>query len=157
MHKIDLRLAELEISLPLVPAPGGVYTPVREFGEQFIYMSGIGCNVPNGEKFLGKVGSEVSIVDAQRAAYQAALNSLAVLKENLGNLDRVKRIVKILGFVASSDTFYEQPQVLNAASKFLCEVFGEDVGKGARSAIGVNVLPGNIPVEIEMLIELHKS
>lgn len=157
MQDIEQRLKELNISLPEVPAPGGVYTPAREFGENFVYMSGVGCNTLNGETFTGRAGAEVSIADAQRAAYQAALNAVAVMKANLGDLNRIKRIVKILGFVASADTFYEQPQVLNAASKLFCDIFGEEIGKGARSAIGVNVLPGNIPIEIEMLIELKEN
>lgn len=157
MQDIEQHLKELKIFLPMVPAPGGVYTPAREFGKNFVYMSGVGCNIAKGEQFTGKVGAEVSVADAQRAAYQAALNAVAVMKANLGDLNRIKSIVKILGFVASADTFYEQPLVLNAASKLLCDVFGEDIGKAARSAIGVNVLPGNIPVEIEMLIELNES
>lgn len=155
VNEIEKRLEALGFVLPQVPQPGGVYTPVREFGVNLAYLSGVGCNIPGGECFIGKVGGEISADEAQRAARQAALNALAVLKKYLGSLSRVKSIVKILGFVASADTFYEQPLVINGASGLFCDVFGERIGKGARSAIGVNVLPGNIPVEIEMMIELN--
>lgn len=157
MRDIEKQIVDLGLKLPEVPQPGGVYTPVREFGMNLAYLSGVGCNIPGGGRFIGKVGAEVTAEEAQKAAYQAALNALAVMKANLGSLNRVKSIVKVLGFIASTDTFYEQPSVLNGASKLLCDVFGNQAGKGARSAIGVNVLPGNIPVEIEMMVELNSG
>lgn len=94
------------------------------------------------------------IEEGQNAAKNCMLNALAILNENLESLDDIKAVVKLLGFVASADDFYDQPQVMNGASKLLSLIFGEQIGIGARSAIGTNVLPGNIPVEIEMILEL---
>lgn len=155
--KISERLKELQMTLPEVPKAGGVYEPVRMFGANLAYLSGMGCNCEGGKVFQGKVGCDIGAEEAEEAARQCVLNSLAVMEKNLGSLDRIKKIVKVLGFVASSDDFYGQPQVMNAASSLLCQIFGDEAGKGARSAIGVNVLPGNIPVEVEMMVELNEE
>jgi hypothetical protein len=152
---LESTLAKHGLTLPPAPEKGGVYTPVREFGENLVYLSGCGPNFPGGTVWAGKLGKEYNIEDGQQAARCVALNMLAVMKRDLGDLSRVKRIVKILALVACTDDFYEQPQVANGASQFLADIFGDDIGLGARSAIGTNALPGNIPVEIEMLIEVH--
>lgn len=144
-----------EAGLCLPPPPGGMYTPVRPFGTRCAYLSGVACNMQGGEAFEGKVGAELTLEQAERAAEQCALNALAVLKANTGDLDRVSSVVKLLGFVASADDFYAQPQVMDGASELLCLAFGDSVGKAARSAIGVNVLPGNVPVEIGLIVELR--
>ena len=151
---VNQRMAERGIAIPASPAPGGIYTPAREFGGKLVYSSGCGPQVNGVPVHVGKVGAEVSFEQAQEAARACMLNVLSVLKSQIGDLNRVKRVVKMLAFVASSDSFTDQPAVVNAASQLLVDIFGEEAGKGARSAIGVNVLPGNIPVEIEVLFEL---
>ena len=149
------KLEELNLILPPPPKIGGVYTQVREFGTHLCYVSGCGPNIEGREIFFGKLGVEYSLQEGQVAAKMAVLNLLAVMQKNLGDLGRVKKIVKLLCFVASENHFYQQPEVANAASQLLVDVFGEECGLGARSAIGVNVLPGNIPFEIELMAELN--
>ena len=153
---VNENLKKHNLTLPPVPEKGGLYVPVREFGDNLVYVSGCGPNIEGDEVFSGKLGKEYTLQDGQRAARKAALNLLAVMQSNLGDLSKVKKIVKLLCFVASENDFYQQPQVTNAASQLLADVFGEKIGIGARSAIGVNVLPGNIPFEIEVLAELHE-
>ena len=150
------RLEELGIELPEPPPPGGIYTPVIEFDGNLVYTSGVGPTDATGAAvFTGKLGEGLSVEQGQEAARLTALNLLGLLHARLGDLRRIKKIVKLLGFVASADDFYAQPQVMNGASQLLLDVFGESAGKPARSAIGVNVLPINIPVEIELVIELN--
>lgn len=149
------RLEELEIVLPKAPSKGGVYMPVKEFGDGLAYLSGCGPQNESEPSKSGKLGRELTLEEGQRAARNCVLNLLAVLHANLGDLNRIKRFVKVLAFVQSADDFYEQPQVVNGGSNLLLEIFGENVGCAARSAIGVNALPGNIPVEIEAMIELE--
>ena len=149
------RIKELGIQLPPPPPAGGLYSPIREFSDKLVYTSGVGPNGSDGVPvFKGKVGEELTMEQGQKAARFAALNILSILHYRLGDLNRVGRIIKMLGFVASSDDFYHQPAVMNAATQLLMDCFGENEGKAARSAIAVNVLPGNIPVEIELVIEL---
>ena len=140
--------------MPNPPARGGVYEPVKDFGSNFCYCSG--CTPTyNGEiRMTGKLGKEISVEKGQEAARYCVLNLLANLRAKYGSLDRVKRIVKMIAFVAGTDEFYDHPKVANGASELLVEVFGEEAGRGARSAIGVNALPGNAPVEVEILVEL---
>lgn len=148
-------LAKYSLEFPDPPAVGGVYAPAREFGDGFYYLSG--C-VPafNGEKkYEGKLGADVSIEEGQQAARYCALNLLANLKAAIGDLTKVKRIVKTLVFVASSDDFYSQPVVANGATGLFEDIFGVEIGRSARSAIGVNALPGNVPVEVELLVEVE--
>ncbi|HHY23548.1 MAG TPA: RidA family protein [Clostridiaceae bacterium] len=149
------RIKELGIELPKPAAPMGVYFPAKEFGEKFIYISGQGPAVDGKPLYVGKVGKEVSLEEGQKAAYACMVNVLSVLNEKIKDLNRVKNAVKILGFVACTDNFYDQPKVINAASQLLVDIFGEDIGKASRSAIATNVLPGNIPVEIEALFEIE--
>ena len=147
------RLEELGIELPKAPAKGGVYSPVKEFGENLVYVSGCGPNI--GEQtFVGKVGKDLTLEEGQQAAQNCVLNVLAVLHENLGDLNRIKNMVKILTLVSSDNEFYMQPQVANFGTQLLVDIFGEKIGAPARSAIGVNVLPGNISVESELLLEI---
>ncbi len=148
------NLERLGLTLPPAPPRGGVYTPIQDFGENLLYASGFGPAIDGLTPILGKVGKEVSLEDAQEAARRCTLNLLAALKAKIGDLSRVKRIVKLLVFVASDDEFYDQPQAANGASRLFVELFGEEVGLAARSAVGMNVLPGNIPVEVEAVIEL---
>lgn len=148
------KMEQLNIQLPDCPGLGGIYTQAREFGDGLCYISGAGPNVVKGHQFAGKLGCEYTLEEGQEAARLAVLNLLAIIHKNIGDLNKVKRFAKLLCFVASDNNFYMQPEVANAASQTLIDIFGEDIGKAARSAIGVNVLPGNIPFEVEALIEL---
>lgn len=153
MSKIELRLKELGITLPTAAKPVATYVPAKRVGN-LVYTSGNDCRVNGVLKYTGKLGSDVTVEQGYEAAKITMINLLAVLKEHLGDLDRVKQVVKILGFVNSADGFVEQPFVINGASDFLVEVFGEK-GKHARSAISSNELPFNTSVEIEMIIEIE--
>lgn len=149
------RLHSLGIALPTPPPRGGLYTPCVLFGEKLAYISGCGPAIEGEPVLEGKLGAGISIEDGQLAARRCILNALAVLQAQIGSLDHVRRFVKMLAFVASENTFYQQPLVANGASQVLMDLFGEETGCPARSAIGVNVLPGNIPVEVELLLELR--
>lgn len=150
--KIKQKLTELNIKLPDAPAKGGVYESVKQFGDKFLYVSGCGPNTAE-KKYSGKLNQTYSIEEGRKAAGDCILNILALLDRQIG-LDNIKNIVKLLVFVASDDDFYMQPQVADGATELLCGVFGPEAGCPSRSAIGVNVLPGNIPVEIEALVEI---
>ena len=149
------KLKELGIELPAPPPAGGLFTPIKQFADKLVYTSGTGPF--DGEGALlwgGKLGSDLTLEEGQEAAKRAALNLLALLHKDLGDLNRIKCIVKVLGFVASTPDFYDQPKVMNAASQLFIDVFGEPDGRAARSAIGTNTLPLNMPVEIELILEL---
>jgi enamine deaminase RidA (YjgF/YER057c/UK114 family) len=152
---LDKVLTKHGLEFPNPPAKGGVYTPAQEFGNGFYYLSG--CTpVFNGEKmFTGKLGQNISIEEGQQAARYCALNLLANLKEAIGDLSKVKKIVKTLVFVACADDFFEQPAVANGGTQLFEDIFGVEIGRSARSAVGVNALPGNVPVEIEILVEVE--
>lgn len=152
--KVENRIAEMGLTLPQPPQRGGVYIPIKEFGDKFLYASGFGPSINGETSILGKLGKDVTLEQGQEAARMCALNLLSALKTAIGDLDRIKCIVKILVFVASDDDFYLQPQVANGASQLLVDILGEESGLAARSAVGMNVLPGNIPVEVEALVEL---
>ncbi|MGZ9586102.1 RidA family protein [Paenibacillus marinisediminis] len=153
MSRIEQRLQELGITLPEVGEPKFSYLPVRRTG-QLIYTSGMDCRVDGKLIYEGKVGANLSIEQGQEAARQCVINALAVIKMEIGSLDRVKQVVKMLAFVNSALGFADQPYVINGASDFLIEVFG-DAGKHARSAIGTSDLPFHTPVEIEMIVEVE--
>lgn len=146
----ETRLRELGFELPDVPAPAGAYVPATRAGD-LIFTAG---QLPfeAGELNLkGKVGDAVSVDDARKAARLCALNALAAVAAQAGGLTAISRIVKVTGFVASAPGFDGQPEVLNGASEFLGEVFG-DAGLHARSAVGVAELPMNAPVEVELVV-----
>jgi enamine deaminase RidA (YjgF/YER057c/UK114 family) len=147
------RLRELGIELPGVAAPVANYVPAVTAGN-LVFLSGGLAVRPDGTRPAGKVGSEVSIEEAYAAARLAALGLLARLRAETGSLDRVRRIVKLTGFVNAAPDFESQPQVINGASDLLVEVFGE-AGRHARSAIGVGSLPFNAPVEVELVAEIE--
>lgn len=154
MRDVYEVLKEKNITLPQPPPKGGVYTPVQEFGDKLLYCSGCGPDLGGGNNVVGKLGKDLTLEDGQRAAYQCMLNLLANLDAKTGNLNRIKRFVKVLAFVNSADDFVMQPQVVNGGSNLLAELFGEEAGVPARSAIGTNALPGGIACEIEVLVEL---
>jgi len=153
MAIIEQRLAELGIELPAAPTAKFTYVPCNRTGN-LLYLSGQDCRIDGVLMYEGKLGSELTIEQGQAAAKQTIINCLAVLKEYLGDLDRVVKIVKMLGLVNSAPGFADQPHVINGASNFLVEVFGE-AGKHARSAIGTNELPFRTPVEIEIIVEIR--
>jgi enamine deaminase RidA (YjgF/YER057c/UK114 family) len=146
------KIKSLGIDLPEIPKPLGSYVPFVRTGN-LVYLSGM-LPLKDGRLLkTGRVGEAVSLDDAVLCARTAAINALAVLKSAVGSLDNVKRCVKISGFVASSADFIDQPKVINGASDFLFEVFG-DAGRHARAAVGVNILPLNSPVEVEFIFEV---
>lgn len=149
MSSIYDVLKEKGITLPPAPPKGGLYTPVKEFGEKLIYVSGCGCNIGD-EIGCGKLGKDMTVEEGQKWARNAMLNVLSVVDANVG-LDNIKSCVKMLAFVASDPDFYQQPAVANGASELLMEVFGE---VPSRSAVGMVCLPDNLPIEIEMIFEL---
>ncbi len=146
------KLKSLSIELPAPPAKGGLYTPVRQVGS-LLFISGVGPMKDNKPVFIGKLGKELTVEEGQAAARIVAINILSVLDHYLKDLNRIKQVVKILAFVASAEGFDSQPMVINGASRLFIDVFGER-GEHARSAIGTNILPGNIPVEIEGIFEI---
>ncbi|MDR2363725.1 MAG: RidA family protein [Spirochaetaceae bacterium] len=156
MLNLENTLARYGLAMPNPPPKGGVYEPVKEFGEGFYYLSGCGPVFNGDQRFTGKLGAEFTVEQGQEAARYCILNLLANLKFKIGDLNKVKRIVKMLCFVAGTATFYDHPLVANGGSQLLVDIFGEDRGCCARSAVGMNALPGNIPVEIELLVEVEK-
>jgi len=147
------RLRTLGIELPEAPTPLGSYIPVVRTGN-LVFLSGI-LPVKQGRLAKqGRVGEDITLDEAKEEARTATINAISVLKANIGSLDKVKRCIKITGYVASAPDFTEQPKVLNSASDLLYEIF-EEAGKHVRSAVGVNVLPLNSPVEIEFIFEVQ--
>jgi len=146
------KLKKLGIELPEAPSPLGSYIPIVRTGN-LVFLSGILPLIKGKLLRQGRVGESVSLDEARDDARTAAINALSVLKANIDSLNKVKRCVKITGYVASAPDFTEQPKVLNAASDLMFEIFGE-AGRHARAAIGVNVLPLNSPVEIEFIFEV---
>lgn len=151
-HSPERRLAELKLDLPTPPEPIANFVPVVRSGN-LLFLSGQGPTRDGVPVFTGKVSSDLAEEEAYEAARLCVLNSLAVIKAEVGDLGAVKRIVKLLGFVASAPGFGRQPYVINGASDLLAEIFGER-GRHARSALGTSELPFNIPVEIEMIVEV---
>lgn len=148
----DAKLAELGLELPPAPKPAGVYSPMVQTGN-LIYLSGHGPLLSDGTLTSGKVGGDLSEEEGKAAAKQTGLALLATIKDQLGSLDKVKRIVKVLGMVNATPDFTEHPSVINGCSELFVELWGED-GRAARSAVGMGSLPGNIAVEIEVIAEL---
>ena len=149
----DAKLTELKLDLPPAPKPMGVYKPIV-IVNGMAYVSGHGPLKSDKSLMVGKVGSEVTKEFGYEAAKQTGLAILATLRSQLGSLDKVKRVVKTLGMVNSVPEFAEHPAVINGCSELWATVFGPDAGVGARSAVGMGSLPGNITVEIEAIFEV---
>jgi enamine deaminase RidA (YjgF/YER057c/UK114 family) len=147
------RLKEKGITLPQASPPVAAYVNAVRVGN-LLFLSGKGPLKTDGTNITGKVGKDITIEKGQEAARLTAIQQLAVLKTELGSLDKVKRIVKVLGMVNCESDFKDHPKVINGFSEFMIEVFGEK-GKHARSAVGMCSLPGNIAVEIEMIVEVE--
>ncbi len=150
----EQRIQELGLQLPPPPKPAGVYQPVVVSGNM-AYVSGHGPLLPDGTMMVGRVGSEVTKQQGYEAARQTGLAILASLRQHLGSLDRVRRLVKSLGMVNAAPDFQEHPSVINGYSELMRDVFGPEAGVGARSAVGMGSLPGNISVEVEAIFELQ--
>jgi enamine deaminase RidA (YjgF/YER057c/UK114 family) len=147
------KLRQKGIILPEVPAPIANYVNAVRTGN-LLFLAGKGPLKPDGKYITGTLGKDMTIEQGYEAARLTALMQIAVLKKELGDLSRVKRIVKVLGLVNSTDDFADQPKVMNGYSDLMVEIFGEK-GKHARSAIGVNTLPMHMPVEVEMIVEVE--
>lgn len=153
MSQVEEKIKALGLDLPPAPSALGIYYPVVITGNH-LYVSGQGPVQHNGELIKGKVGKDLSLNEGQMAARQVGLTMLSTIKEQIGNLDRIKRIIKTLGMVNCYPEFEQHPQTINGFSQLMVDVFGEEYGKGARSAVGMS-LPGNIAVEVEAIFELH--
>jgi enamine deaminase RidA (YjgF/YER057c/UK114 family) len=152
MSSPEDRLAELGLKVPEVAKPVAAYVPAVRVGS-FVYTSGQLPMVDGALPKTGKVGAEVTAEEGKALARQCALNALAAIRAEIGELSNVRRVVKVVGFVASAPDFTGQPGVVNGASELLGQVFGE-AGVHARSAVGVAVLPLDAPVEIELIVEV---
>ncbi len=152
----DAKIIELKLELPPAPKPVGVYRPIVIAGSM-AYLSGHGPLKMDGSLETGRLGLDMDVEAGYDAARLTGLAMLATLQANLGSLNKVKRLVKLLGLVRCSDSFDQQPAVINGCSELLRDVFGEEAGVAARSALGTNALPGGIAVEIEAIFEVETS
>lgn len=150
----DQRFEELKLTLPPAPKPIGVYKPFLIVGN-IAYVSGHGTVKEDGSLIIGRIGKDLTMEEGKLAARQVGLAILATLKANLGSLNKIKRVVKVLGMVNAVSEFERHPFVINGCSELFASVWGEDNGIGVRSAVGMGTLPDNIPVEIEAQFELH--
>ncbi|MFI5327075.1 MAG: RidA family protein [Candidatus Rokuibacteriota bacterium] len=151
--RIEKKLAALGLELPQQPVPVGNYLPAARAGN-LVFTSGQTARINWVRRYVGVVGQEVSQADAYLSARDATLNCLACVKQAVGSLDRVKRVVKVIGFVNAGREFDHQPAAINGASDLLQQLFGE-AGRHARSAIGLSSLPSNVSVEIELIVEVR--
>lgn len=153
IESAESRFNALGLSLPPAPKPMGVYIPYLIDGKH-LYLSGHGPVTVDGTLLTGKVGRDIDKDEAKFAAQQVGLTMLSTIQAHLGSLNKVKRVIKVLGMVNSTPDFGEHPFVINGCSELFAKVWGEENGIGTRSAVGFGSLPGNIPVEIEALFEL---
>lgn len=153
--KIEARLKEIGITVPAAAAPLASYVPTVQTGS-LLFLSGQVTLKDGKREFVGKLGRDFTTEQGAEAARLCALNIVAQLKAALGDLDRVRRVVKLTGFVNAVPDFTEQPQVVNGASDLLAEIFG-DKGKHARSAVGVGSLPGGVACEVEAIVEIEAA
>ena len=149
---IQTKLKERQLILPPAPPPGGVYHPVVVIGNT-LYVSGQPPLRTDGSKITGRLGDDLDTAAGYAAARQVGLTMLATIQTHFGDLNRIKRLIKVLGMVNCHPDFSEQPQVINGFSELMVELWGEDNGRGARSAVGM-MLPGQIAVEIEAIFEI---
>ena len=147
------KIKELGLELPPAPMPAGVYRPILVVGK-FLYVSGQGPINKDGSLMIGRAGDDIDMEQAKLAARQVGLTMLSTIMTHFGDLNKIKRIVKVLGMVNSSPDFGEQPLVINGFSELMADVFGKENGIGVRSAVGM-ILPNGIAVEIEAMFELY--
>lgn len=149
----DQRFEQLKLNLPPAPAPLGVYKPCLVDGK-YLYLSGHGPVQDDKSLIIGRIGSDLNQDEGKLAALQVGLTMLSTIKANLGSLNKVKRVIKVLGMVNCTPEFEKHPFIINGCSELFAKVWGEENGIGVRSAVGFGSLPDNIPVEIEALFEL---
>ncbi|SDH00064.1 Enamine deaminase RidA, house cleaning of reactive enamine intermediates, YjgF/YER057c/UK114 family [Pedobacter terrae] len=149
----DERFEQLKLNLPPAPAPLGVYKPCLVDGK-YLYLSGHGPVQDDKSLIIGRIGSDLNQDEGKLAALQVGLTMLSTIKTNLGSLNKVKRVIKVLGMVNCTPEFEKHPFIINGCSELFAKVWGEENGIGVRSAVGFGSLPDNIPVEIEALFEL---
>ncbi len=150
----DQNFEQLNLQLPPAPKPLGVYKPFL-IVDKLIYVSGHGTVQSDGSLIIGRVGDTMNEDEGKLAARQVGLAILATLKQNLNSLNKIKRVIKVLGMVNCVANFENHPYVINGCSELFAKVWGDDNGVGVRSAVGMGSLPGNIPVEIEAVFELE--
>jgi enamine deaminase RidA (YjgF/YER057c/UK114 family) len=150
----ETRIQELHLTLPPAPKAVAVYKTAVQVGK-LLYVSGHGPLKEDKTLITGRLGNDMTLEQGYAAAKQTGLAILATIKDTLGSLNKVKRLIKSFGMVNCTDDFVDQPKVINGYSELMKEVFGEDAGVGARSAVGHNSLPGNIAVEIEAIFEVE--
>ena len=148
------RVEELNLQLPPAPPPAGVYRPILVV-DNFLYVSGQGPVNLDGSLMKGRAGDDLTMDEAKLAARQVGLTMLSTITTHFGSLDKIKRVVKVLGMVNCTPDFGKQPYVINGFSELMADIFGKENGIGVRSAVGM-MLPENIPVEIEAMFELHQ-
>ena len=151
---VEAKFEQMGLILPPAPKPMGVYIPIL-IVDNLAYLSGHGPLLEDGSLINGRLGENMDLEQGYAAARQTGLALLATLRNALGSLDQVKRLVKTLGLVNSTPDFYQQPQVINGCSELFAEVFGMENGVAVRSAFGTTALPGGIAVEIEMIVEVR--
>lgn len=149
------NLKALGLTLPPAPKPLGVYKPYLIDGK-YLYLSGHGTVQEDGSLIIGRIGVELDMEEGKLAARQVGLAILATIKANLGSLDKVKRVIKVLGMVNCTEDFKKHPYIINGCSELFASIWGQENGIGVRSAVGFGSLPDNIPVEIEALFELKE-
>jgi hypothetical protein len=154
METPESNFAKLGLTLPPAPKPLGVYKPCLIDGKH-LYLSGHGTVQEDGSLIIGRVGLDLDMDQGKLAARQVGLAMLATIKANLGSLNRIKRVIKVLGMVNCTADFERHPFIINGCSELFAQIWGEENGIGVRSAVGMGSLPDNIPVEIEALFELH--
>ena len=153
MKTAEENFAALGLVLPPAPKPLGVYKPCLVDGK-YLYLSGHGTVKEDGSLIIGRIGIDMDIEAGKLAARQVGLAMLATIKANIGSLNKVKRVIKVLGMVNATGDFERHPYVINGCSELFAAVWGEENGIGVRSAVGMGSLPDNIPVEIEAMFEL---
>ena len=152
MSQVEDKLKEMGLAVPEPPPPGGNYIPVRRTGN-VVFLSGVTPSRPDGTPFVGKLGRDLTVEEGYQAAQNCALKLLANLKKEIGDLDKVTQVIKLLGMVNSDPDFTQPPAVVNGCSDLLVNVYG-DKGRHARSAVGLATLPGGVAVEVEMIAEV---
>ena len=154
MSSAEHNFAKLNLELPPAPKPMGVYKPFLIVDNRWVYVSGHGTVQNDGTLIIGRIGDALDMEQGKLAARQVGLAILATLRENLGSLDRIKRVIKVLGMVNCTSDFERHPYIINGCSELFASVWGQEDGIGVRSAVGMGSLPDNIPVEIEAMFEL---
>jgi enamine deaminase RidA (YjgF/YER057c/UK114 family) len=154
MDAIERRLEALGLEVPPPPTPLARYVPAKKVGD-LVFVSGQVPAIEGGFLFLGKVGDEITLEQARDCARQCALNALAAVKALVGSLEKVTGVVQVRGFVNCAHDFRRQPEVLDAASELLVDLFGEP-GRHARAAVGTGFLPKNVPIELEMIVQVKE-